>query len=665
MKEILKLLAFVLLITAAVFVSCNKELSCYACNANKPPIANAGSDTTVTLPRDSTLLEGTASTDPDGTIVSYRWAKITGPVSANIITPGSSKKLVKSLVGGVYQFELTVTDNGGLSAKDTVQIIVDNPAVNQSPAANAGPDQAIKLPIDSVLLDGSKSIDPDNNITAYNWTKISGPSSFNIINANAVQTVAKGLVQGIYKFELKVTDAGGLFSKDTVQVIVNNSAVNQPPVACAGADITITLPANAVTLDGSCSADPDNDITSYSWSKIAGTSSYNIANANAVTTGVTALVQGVYEFEVKVVDAGGMSSNDTVQIIVDPQSVGCDNSNKPIINARLTEIGTLSKARIQIAVASAGTKIVFAGGRWTADCPDCWGSSRVDIYDTIAHKWSIAELSQGRFGIAAVTVGNKIFFAGGQWGDGGQDALYSTVDIYDAASNKWSVANLSEARGYIAAATVGDKVFFAGGGDGDDLRNPITTKVDIYNITSNEWSSTDLRSEARLGISAVSVNQKIYFAGGTTSSSGSNKIDVYDNVSQAWTRATLQAPMGSLAGITIQNKIYWAAGCSVEIKDANTGTSSTANLFQPGAWTIDDGANVVLKDNKLVFFRHFNSTNKFDIYDIATHMWSIGVLPQNNIDKSSIIAVNNTIYVAGGWTINGGNRNDKVWKLEF
>jgi hypothetical protein len=29
-------------------------------------------------------------------------------------------------VGGVYQFELTVTDNGGLSAKDTVQIIVDN-----------------------------------------------------------------------------------------------------------------------------------------------------------------------------------------------------------------------------------------------------------------------------------------------------------------------------------------------------------------------------------------------------------------------------------------------------------------------------------------------------------------------------------------------------------
>jgi hypothetical protein len=37
-------------------------------------------------------------------------------------------------------------------------------------------------------LDGSASADPDNNIVSYAWTKISGPSSFNIVNVNAAQT---------------------------------------------------------------------------------------------------------------------------------------------------------------------------------------------------------------------------------------------------------------------------------------------------------------------------------------------------------------------------------------------------------------------------------------------------------------------------------------------
>ncbi|HUS01992.1 MAG TPA: kelch repeat-containing protein [Chitinophagaceae bacterium] len=549
--------------------SCQKKFLCPDCETNKPPVANAGMDQLIALPKDSAFLDGVASNDPDGTLTSYKWAKIKGPISSVIITPDSSKTMVKALSAGVYQFELTVKDNGGLSAKDTVQIIVDNPAVNQPPIACAGADQVITLPTNSINLNGSCSTDPDNNITGYVWTKIAGPSSFSI-TSNVAQTAVNNLTEGIYQFELKVTDAGGLYAKDTVQVTVNNLI-----------------------------------------------------------------------------------------------SVSCDNSNRPEVTAQLIPVGTLSKGRIQIAVASAGTKILFAGGRWTDDCPDCWGSSRVDIYDTVTKVWSTAELSKGRFGIAAVTAGSKIFFAGGQSGDGAFDGMYSTVDIYDASSNTWSVTALSEARGYIAAATVGDKVFFAGGGDGDDLRNPVTNRVDIYNLTSNTWSTTSLK-ERKLGISAVSVNQKIYFAGGTSALGASDKIDIFDNASGTWQTATLQKPMGYLAGVTYANKIYWASECNVEIKDVTTGNNSTANLFQPGWWAIDDGQNVVEKDNKLIFFRHQSPTNKFDIYDMATNKWSIGVLPQNSTEYSSIISINNTIYIAGGWPINGGTiRTNQVWKLEF
>ncbi len=84
---------------------------------------------------------------------------------------------------------------------------------SKPPIANAGADQAISLPGDSATLDGSGSSDPEGNITTYQWTKISGPASSNIISASASKTTVKNLAAGIYQFELKVNDDGGLFQK--------------------------------------------------------------------------------------------------------------------------------------------------------------------------------------------------------------------------------------------------------------------------------------------------------------------------------------------------------------------------------------------------------------------------------------------------------------------
>jgi hypothetical protein len=98
-----------------------------------------------------------------------------------------------------------------------------NATGNKPPVANAGLNQSITLAAKEVNLNGSNSTDPDNNITNYAWTKISGPSNVTIANTNAVQTVVTGFVRGTYQFELKVTDAYGLFSKDTVAIAVNNT----------------------------------------------------------------------------------------------------------------------------------------------------------------------------------------------------------------------------------------------------------------------------------------------------------------------------------------------------------------------------------------------------------------------------------------------------------
>jgi hypothetical protein len=92
---------------------------------------------------------------------------------------------------------------------------------NHRPVANAGKDTTITMPASTANLDGSGSSDPDNNITSYQWTKIDGPSSYSIANANTVQTQVDGLEAGEYQFELKVTDAAGLYAKDIITVKVN------------------------------------------------------------------------------------------------------------------------------------------------------------------------------------------------------------------------------------------------------------------------------------------------------------------------------------------------------------------------------------------------------------------------------------------------------------
>jgi hypothetical protein len=551
---------------------------------------------------------------------------------------------------------------------------------NKPPIANAGADQTITPPKDSAILDGSASTDPDGTITSYKWTKIAGPSSPNFSKPDSSKTSVKTLVAGVYKFELTVTDNGGLSTKDTMQVMVDAPG-NQPPVACAGADQVITLPTNSVTLDGSCSADPDNNTTAYNWAKISGPSSFNIANVNAVLTQVTNLVEGVYLFELKITDAGGLFSKDTMQVTMNSAIVAknCDEINRPKINAQLIPVGTLSQARIGMAVASAGNKILFAGGSFISGgfyIP----SSKIDIYDLTTQTWSTAELSEARYLIAAVASGNKIFFGGGETGDGTDPT--KTVDIYDVSTNMWSTSSLSLAGHSIAAAAVGNKVFFAGGDGGFTGGWDRGSRVDIYNLETNTWSITFLSGIKRGGHSANTVNNKIYFAGGETWPTNpvpgswyvSKTIDIYDNATNSWSTTSMMESKIFHASIAVGDNIYWCGGqtgsfpsitasCSVEIRNVNTGNSTIQNLFAPGLWSIDDGQNAVVKGNKIILYSSFqHSTNKFDVYDITTNTWSIGVLPII-IEGAAIISVNNIIYIAGGYV--NDVLSNQVWKLEF
>ena len=88
---------------------------------NQPPVAKAGPDQTVVAStktgKGTFTLDGRASYDPDGTITSYVWKRGT-------TTVGSGSTLTLKRGVGSYTFTLTVTDNGGLTAKDSVVVTV-------------------------------------------------------------------------------------------------------------------------------------------------------------------------------------------------------------------------------------------------------------------------------------------------------------------------------------------------------------------------------------------------------------------------------------------------------------------------------------------------------------------------------------------------------------
>ncbi len=92
--------------------------------------------------------------------------------------------------------------------------------VNPPPVALAGPDQVLNFPVVSTVLNGNGR-GVNATITNYKWNKVSGPSQYAITNNTTQSANINNLAQGVYEFELIVTDSYGAEGRDTVVITEN------------------------------------------------------------------------------------------------------------------------------------------------------------------------------------------------------------------------------------------------------------------------------------------------------------------------------------------------------------------------------------------------------------------------------------------------------------
>ena len=286
------------------------------------PQVNAGVDQTV-LSAVTVKLNGSA-TDSDSTKLTYLWKQTKG---TSVVLTDANKVTASFVAPSVTQaldleFELSVSDDSGLSGKDSITIRVEK--AGMAPQVNAGADQSVEFNT-WVTLNGSAT-DADGGTLRYQWTQTAGPtvSLENSAMANTRFNAPSVTADTTLEFELQVTDAGGLQGQDKVNVRIKKASAGQAPFADAGNDQSVQSAAT-VMLTGHAS-DADSSALTYRWAQTKGTSvtlnGTDTANASFVAPTVTA--DSELEFQLTVSD-GALSDQDIVLVKV--QKVGSGSSN--------------------------------------------------------------------------------------------------------------------------------------------------------------------------------------------------------------------------------------------------------------------------------------------------------------------------------------------------
>ncbi|HWN66812.1 MAG TPA: peptidase S8, partial [Haliangium sp.] len=274
---------------------------------NAFPLAHAGNDRVV-RPGSVTRLDSSKSGDADGTIVTYSWQStmcmtFAGPCQISLDDAGSpSPSFTAPEASGFAHFILTVTDNIGASATDSVTIHF----ARQPPRVVATVGSECVSPADTVTLSAA-CVDPDGTVTSLTWRQTGGaPVTLNGADT-ATATFTVPATAAPLTFAATCTDDDGQSESASVSIDVNAA-----PIAVAVCAPVGVFEGQTVT----CNAFGSQNSVDFTWS--SPTDPGLIIPPGITTSFVAPDVQGFRIVDVQLAASNecGSTATDTVQVVV-------------------------------------------------------------------------------------------------------------------------------------------------------------------------------------------------------------------------------------------------------------------------------------------------------------------------------------------------------------
>ncbi|MCP3885032.1 MAG: PKD domain-containing protein [Propionibacteriaceae bacterium] len=241
---------------------------------------------------ESINFNASASSDPDGTIVSYDWDFGDNSTGTGMTTSHSYTS------PGTYTVVLTVTDDDGKTGTTNQGVTVGD---NEAPTAAFSTSPTSPVVNETIYFNGGLSTDADGSIVSYAW-------DFGDNNTDAgVNVTHSYATAGSYTVYLTVTDDGG--ATDTTTKLVTVSAAQ---ALNASFVVSPTSPGvdDSVSFNASDSSSPYGNITAYEWDFGDGGTGTGVSTVHSYSAA------GSYRVYLKITDEKGNTGSTTKDVTV-------------------------------------------------------------------------------------------------------------------------------------------------------------------------------------------------------------------------------------------------------------------------------------------------------------------------------------------------------------
>jgi gliding motility-associated-like protein len=281
--------------------------------ANVPPVVALTSPANnATFPTNSAITLTATASDSDGPVSKVEFFSGTTKLGEDLTSPYSF--VWKNVPDGNYSLSAKATDSkNAVVTSSSVSIAVGTspspPLITiTSPVNNAIFFENTTITFDAVAstpIGSIKKVEFFNGITKLG-EDLASPFSFTWNN----------VAPGSFVITATATDNLGLSSTAEVSITVN--AVNNPPQANAGEDITTPLPVSKLTLVGS-GTDTDGTILHYQWSQVSGPDGVSLVQESDGKLHLSNLEEGSYIFNLTVKDDKNLTGTDEVIVKIIPE----------------------------------------------------------------------------------------------------------------------------------------------------------------------------------------------------------------------------------------------------------------------------------------------------------------------------------------------------------